>query len=123
MDYLGLFCLGAFVGAIVTYGLKFISGFGTFAQAVTLIMAAALSGTAILFVDKFAGSIVALGAYTVGLLVAQVWAFAAVAMENIKSDNPSLRLLGWVHVVGVITITLIAVALVLPPAFREMWGQ
>ena len=38
MDYLGLLALGGFVGAIVTYGLKFIDGFSSFAQAITIIL-------------------------------------------------------------------------------------
>ena len=32
MDYLGLLALGGFVGAIVSYGLKFIDGFSSFGR-------------------------------------------------------------------------------------------
>ena len=123
MDYLGLLALGGFVGAIVTYGLKFIDGFSSFAQAITIILAAALSGTAIVFLDRFTNKTSALGAYCVGLLVALMWAYARVAVDNIKSDNSSLRLLGWAHIVGVVVVTAVAAALVLPSAFREAWGM
>lgn len=122
MDYLGLLALGGFVGAVVTYGLKFIDGFGSFAQAVTIILAAALSGTVVLFLDRFAHKTSALGAYSVGLLVALMWAYATVAVEHIKSDNSSLRLLGWAHMLGVVLITVAAAALVVPSAFREAWA-
>jgi hypothetical protein len=123
VDYLGLFSLGAFVGAIVTYGLRFIDGFSSFAQAVTLILAAALSGTSIVFLDRFANKTPALGAYAVGLMVALMWAYAKVGVENITSENPSLRVLGWAHIVGVVIVSVAAAALVLPGAYREVWRR
>jgi hypothetical protein len=122
MDYLGMLCLGGFVGGIVTYGLHLIERFDTFARAVTTILAAALSGSVILFIDKF-NTGKALGAYCVGLLVALMWAFGNVALRNVQSKNPSLRILGWAHIVGVVVVTLVVAALFLPSAFREMGTQ
>ena len=103
--------------------MKFIDGFSSFAQAITIILAAALSGTAIVFLDRFTNKASAFGAYSVGLLVALMWAYAKVAVDHIKSDNPSLRLLGWAHIVGVVLVTVAAAALVLPSAFREAWAM
>jgi hypothetical protein len=119
VDFLGLFSLGAFVGAIVTNGLRFIDGFGSFAQAVTLILAAALSGTSIVFLDRFANRTNALGAYAVGLMIALMWTYAKVGVDNISSGNPSLRILGWAHIIGVVIATIVAAALILPMAFRR----
>lgn len=122
MDYLGLLCLGAFVGTIVTYGMHFITNWDSAAKAMTAILAAALSGASVAFLDHFSKHTEAVGAYCVGLLIALTWLYASVALANIRSDLPSLRLLGWLHLAGVVVINLVAAALVLPPAFRQMWS-
>ena len=121
MDYLGLFALGAFVGAVVTYGLQFIKGYSDFTKGVVTILAAALSGSATAFLDRFSNHTKALGAYSVGLLIALMWAYAAVAVAHIQSADRGLRLLGWAHICGAVLASLTAAALVLPPAFRETW--
>ena len=121
LDYLGMFALGGFVGALVTFGLRFITGFPTFAKALTMILGAALSGTVLLFIERL-DSGRALGAYCVGLLIALMWAYARLAITHIKSTDRGLKVLGWAHIVGVVLATLVALALVLPPAFREMWS-
>ena len=123
MDYLGLLALGGFVGAIATYGLRFIESFETFAKALTTIFTAVLSGTVILFLDRFTNVGKALGAYSVGLLLALMWAYVGSAVDNIGSKNASLRLLGWGHIFGVVIVSIVAAALVLPPAFREVWAK
>ena len=94
MDYLGLFSLGAFVGAVVSYGLQFIKSYTDFAKGVVTILTAALSGSATAFLDRFSNHTKALGAYSVGLLIALMWAYAAVVVTHIRSTDGGLRLLG-----------------------------
>ena len=122
MDYLGMFALGGFVGSLVTFGLRFIGNFPTFAKALTMILGAALSGTVLLFIDRLDTGR-AMGAYCVGLLISLMWSYARVAMDNLKSSSPAFRALGWAHIVGVVLATLVAAALVLPPAFVEVWNM
>ena len=122
MDYLGLFSLGAFVGAIATFGLRFMKDAQTWKQGLFVMIAATLSGTAILFVDRFRNS-EALGAYPLGLLISLMWAYADVAIANIKSDGKPSRIVGWLHLIGVTLASLIAAALVLPPAVRKAWSD
>ena len=123
MDFLGLFALGVFVGCVATYGLQFISTYRNFAQGLTVILAATLSGTVVLFLDRFAQVGKALGAYSLGLLIALLLVYVPIALANIKSSQASIRWLGLAHIAACVLASLVAVALVLPPAFREVWAS
>lgn len=122
MDYLGLACLGGFVGAVVTIGLKFIGNTSDYKQILLTILGAALSGTVLLFINRFRNTR-ALGAYCVGLLVAYMWAYTAAGVEAFESDDPNTHLIGMLHLGGVGLVTIVAAVLFLPPAFREVWGN
>ncbi len=136
MDMLGLFSLGCFVGAIATFGLRFIKDAETWKQGLTTMIASTLSGTAILFVERFRNS-GALGAYSLGLLIALLWTYSDEAVNKINAQDSgnapseartglvnsrSFQFLGWVHLVFIVLASLVAVALVLPPAFKDVWG-
>jgi hypothetical protein len=121
MDYLGLFCLGAFIGALVTYGLKFVEGLAGWQQLLATIITAVFTGAVVAFIDRFKNS-PALGAYGVGLLISLLWAYASLALTNVQSSLQSVRILGWAHISGAVLASIIAAALVLPPAFRVAWG-
>lgn len=120
MDYLGLFALGGFVGAVATYGLQFIKDYAAFWKALTVILSATLSGAVVVFLDRFTQAGKALGAYSVGLLLALMWAYTGTAVENMKSTNKTIRLLGIGHVAACVLASLIVAALFLPPAFRDV---
>jgi hypothetical protein len=122
MDYLGLFCLGSFIGALVTYGLQFAQGLAAWQQMLATIIAAVFTGAVITFVDRFKNS-PALGAYAIGLLVALMWAYAKVGVENIRSPLQSVQLLGWGHIGSAVLVSAVAAALVIPPAFRQAWKR
>ena len=122
MDYLGLFCLGAFVGALVTYGLPFVQGLGDWRTLLATIIAAVFTGVVIAFVDRFRTS-KAIGTYAVGLLVALMWAYSRTAVALIKGSNDAVQILGWAQLAGTVVVTAIALALVLPPAFRDVWRK
>lgn len=120
MDYLGLFALGGFVGAVATYGLQFIKDYAAFWKALAVILSSALSGAVVVFLDRFTHVDKALGAYSVGLLIALMWAYTGPAIENMKSTNRTIRLLGIGHIAACVLASLIVAALFLPPAFRDV---
>jgi hypothetical protein len=120
MDHLGLLCLGGFIGALVTFGLQFVHQLSAWQSLLATIIAAVFTGGVIAFVDRFRHS-PALGAYGVGLLIALMWSYSKVGIEDIKSPLVPLQLLGWAHIGGTALATLVAAALVLPPAFRDAW--
>lgn len=82
MDYLGLFCLGAFVGTIATLGLRFIRDLDQWQKVLAAVLPAVLSGVAMVTVDRFKDS-PAFGAYPLGLVAALMWAYIDEAIANI----------------------------------------
>lgn len=126
MDYLGLFCLGClgcFIGALVTYGLPFVNAVQSWQSFIATIIAAVFTGVVIAFVDRFRTS-KAVGAYAVGLLVALMWAYSSTAVKLIRDTTDNVfPILGWAQLAGTVVVTVVAVALVLPPAFRDAWRK
>ena len=122
MDYLGLLCLGGSIGALAAFGLQFVTRVETWQQMLTTVIAAALAGTVLLFIDRFR-STKALGSYCVDLLLALMWAYANVAIANVKSPDPSIQLLGWLDIGATTLVSIVAAALVPPPAFRDAWAR
>lgn len=53
MDYLGLFCLGVFAGAITTIGLRRIQALTDWRQALVVTLPVLLSSAAMVLVDRF----------------------------------------------------------------------
>ena len=84
MEYLGLFCLGAFVGSIATLGLRFIKEVDQWQKAMAAVLPAVLSGVAMVAVDRFKYS-PALGCYPLGLVAALMWAYVDTAVDNVTA--------------------------------------
>jgi hypothetical protein len=122
VDYLGLFCLGAFVGAIATIGIRFIENLDNWAKVLGLVLPAVLSGVAVVFVDKFKYS-PALGCYPLGLLVSLLWAYSDRAVANIQSEKSYSVRLGYAHLTGAITITFAAGLVVTLPAVWQLQDE
>lgn len=102
--YLGTFCLGGFVGAVVTYGLHLIENYSSFAKAITTILSAALGGVALPFLQNFdVGG--AISGYCAGLLIALMWAYAGTAINNIRDNTLRSQIIGWLHLLGTIAVT------------------
>ena len=116
MDYVGLFCLGIFVGSIAVVGLQYMTSASKWKQGLTAIIVATLSGTAILFVDRYKSS-PAVGAYPMGLLIALIWGYIYVATANMLHIDRKRKILGWLHLAGAVTATLLASALIFPFAW------
>jgi hypothetical protein len=73
-DYLGLFCLGAFVGTIATFGMNKVVSLKDWQTVLSLTLPAVLSGAAMVFIDRFKYS-PAFGCYPLGLVAALMWAY------------------------------------------------
>jgi hypothetical protein len=122
MDYLGLFCLGAFVGAIATAGLRFVSGIGEWQKVLALILPAVLSGVAIVFVNKFKYS-PAVGCYPLGLLVALLWAYSDRAMSNVRSTEKKITWLGYAHLFAAVAVSFAAGIVVTLPVIWQLQDE
>lgn len=125
MDYVGLFCLGAFVGTIASLGIKHVESLENGLTLLAAVLPAVLSGGVILIVERFRTS-EAFGCYPMGLAVAALWAYSNVALNNIRSldeDKNTLRatrFLGWAHLGAAALATFIAAAIVLVPAYLQI---
>jgi hypothetical protein len=53
MDYLGLFCLGAFVDTIATFGMHRVASIRDWQTVLACALPAVLSGAAMVLVDRF----------------------------------------------------------------------
>jgi hypothetical protein len=122
MDYLGLFCLGAFVGAIATVGLGLIKSVTDWKQVLVVILPAVLSGAAMVFVDKFKYS-PALGCYPLGLVAALMWAYIGAGVENLKAPERSRKLIGFAHIAASALITLSAAIVATIPAVLQIRAE
>ena len=126
MAYLGMLTLGAFVGAVLAVGLSQIQGVGGYVKVVGFLLASALTGGVFTFIDYLGGPKLggAIFAYPGGLLLGVVWYWVNTeAVPRIMAADASRedKILGWGHVVFAVVLTVIAAALVLPPAFHEAW--
>lgn len=119
MDYLGLFCLGCFVGAIATIGIRFINNLDNWGKVLGLALPAVLSGIAVVFVDKFKYS-PAFGCYPLGLLVSLLWAYSDKAVEKLQSEKRATIRLGIAHLMGAVVVTGAAATIVVLPAVWQL---
>lgn len=125
MDYLGLFCLGVFVGTIATLGLRRVETIPDWEKVLAFTLPAVLSGAAMVFLDRFRYS-PAFGCYPLGLVAALVWAYITVALQHIrKADEPSAwrRALSWAHIVLAFVITAAAGIGTAIPAYLQIKAE
>jgi hypothetical protein len=50
-----------------------------------------------------------------------MWAYIPIAVKNFTSPDPNVHLVGWAQFIGTAVVSIVAAALLLPPAFREAW--
>jgi len=121
MGYFGMFCLGAFVGVFLNLGLGFVETLGDLATVITTIISAAFGGVLFTFIQWMnPNTRRVVYSYPVGLLVSLLWYYSRIALENISSEQTSLQVLGWGHMGALIVVTLLAMAMFVPRAFREL---
>jgi hypothetical protein len=124
MAYLGMLCLGGFVGGLLVVGLDFLTGLENWQKVVATIIAAAFGGAVFGFIQYLGGTKPgdALFMYPVGLLLALLWYYGRYAITNIQSKNAASMFLGWGHLLVLLALSGLALALVLFPAFRSVLG-
>ena len=122
MDYLGLFCLGAFVGTIATFGMRRVESVKDWQTVLGFTLPAVLSGAAMVFVDRFKFS-PAFGCYPLGLAAALMWAYTSVAVDNIKADQRSLQILGVLHLLAATAVTACGIAIATVPAVLQLRAE
>lgn len=113
LEFLGMLCLGAYVGGILNYGLGQIKNDSTFKEIVTTIFSAAFAGSVFLFLqllinkEKSELNPDTIYVYPVGLILALLWAQVPYSIkERIKSEHTGLRIVGWGHLILILSITL-----------------
>ena len=124
MDYLGLFCLGAFVGTIATFGMGKVVSLKDWQTVLSLTLPAVLSGAAMVFIDRFKYS-PAFGSYPLGLVVALLWAYTQKSIDNLKAGPTSVRILALLHLLVSALVTGAAAVVATVPAYlqvRAEWG-
>ncbi len=122
MDYLGLLCLGAFVGTIATFGLRRVASIQDWQTVLGFTLPAVLSGAAVVFVDRFKYS-PAFGCYPLGLVVALMWAYVQVAIDDIKTGTTSLKVLGVLHLAASTAVTVSAAFVATVPAYLQLRAE
>ncbi len=127
MISLGLFALGIYIGAIVSY-VMLKSKDMTAAAAATGMIGAAMSGAPVVFADSFVPDAMqpALAMYPLGLAVALMSVFLSAAQDNIsqpgvaKKDRSGWRCtLGIAHAVGAALVYAIVAGVLFIPSVRE----
>jgi len=122
MDYLGLFCLGVFVGTIATFGLRRVASIKDWQTVLGFTLPAVLSGAAMVFIDRFKYS-PAFGAYPLGLVCALMWAYTTVSVDNIKNGPPLIRWLAITHLLVAGLLTLAGACVATYPAFLQLSAE
>ena len=122
MDYLGLFCLGAFVGTIATFGMNKVASLKDWQTVLSLTLPAVLSGAAMVFIDRFKYS-PAFGCYPLGLVVALMWAYTQKSVDNLKAGPTSVRILALLHLFGAAAVTISGAVVATVPAYLQLRAE
>ena len=122
MDYLGLFCLGAFVGTIATFGMGKVASLRDWQTVLSLTLPAVLSGAAMVFIDRFKYS-PAFGSYPLGLVVALLWAYTQKSIDNLRTGPTSVRILALLHLLVSALVTGAAAVVATVPAYLQVRAE
>ena len=124
MGYLGMLALGAFVGSLVCIAIRKMTTWKDPVKVLTALLSAALAGSAFTFIQKVFGTEMNQGAiymYPVGLLWSLTWLYADQAVDHVSSAEHSKKVIGWVHVAGIVLATSLVLLLLLSKSFRELF--
>ena len=122
MSFIGMLALGIFVGSIISIGVLKTTDWSKLQGLFVTILGSALSGAVFAFINYLGGTKLgdAVFLYPLGLLLALMWAYARAAAQHIQAPDKSLRLLGWLHLVGLLIVTGATTSLLFSPSLREL---
>jgi len=122
MEALGMLALGTFVGSVIATGIRKTQDWSDLQKVLTTLISAALAGGVFTFLEYLGGNALgkALFLYPVGLLLGLAWLSAETAVANVQGANGPARVAGWLHIVGLVVITLLAVLTLLSSRFRGL---
>lgn len=125
MGHLGLLALGVFVGTLLCIAVRRTTNWSDPVKVVVSLLGAALSGVVFTFIEKMMGDSLgqALYMYPVGLAWSLLWLYADQALDNIKSTDSSLKIVGFLHLLGMIIGTTLVLLLLLSKPFRDLLPQ
>lgn len=114
-----MLALGIFVGSIITNGVIKTKDWTKLHGLLLTLLGAALSGTVFGFIDYLGGQRLgeALFNYPIGLVLGMMWVYVYAAAEHIREGY---HWLGWLHIVGVVIATVLALLILFSPAFRAL---
>lgn len=118
----GLFALGTFVGTIITMGIEKIDNWSNLQKILGVVFSAAFAGVILAFIRLSTGTNIEAVAsyYPIGLFYGMLWFYARAAVAHVRSGQPGLVLLGWLHICGLALSILFAGLLFLSPEFRNL---
>jgi hypothetical protein len=120
MDYLGLFCLGAFVGTVSIIGVRLIKSVDEWQKVLLAILPVVLSGVTITFVDRFKYS-PAIGCYPLGLVAALMWIYVDQGVNKIIDGNTRMtQAVGWLHIISSFLFTVGSLVIASIPAWFQI---
>jgi hypothetical protein len=119
---LGTFCLGAFIGTVVSTGLHLASSnANNFAKVVATVISACFGAAVLQFLEKAPafGKEWGLAGYCGGLLVAVSWAYMASATANVSSRKFPLVIVGCLHFIGTVAVSSLGLYVFVLPAILD----
>ncbi len=122
MGHLGLLALGVFVGTLICIAVRKTTNWSDGVKVVVALLGAALSGTVFTSIQKMPGQSLgaALFMYPIGLAWSLLWLYSDQSIENIRSGNGHLKLVGWLHIAGMVLGTVLVLLLLLSKDFRGL---
>jgi hypothetical protein len=122
MGHLGLLALGVFIGTLLCIAVRKTTSWSDAVKVIVAIVGAALSGTVFTFIEKMMGTSLgpALYMYPVGLAWSLLWLYADQAIDNVKATNSNQKIVGWLHISGMVLGTVLILLLLLSKQFRDL---
>ena len=125
MKYFGLLTLGVFIGSIISIAVKKNTNWSNVQSYIWSIIGAACSGAVFTFIQYLGGLSLgdAIFMYPIGLLIGLMWILSGNAIENLKSENRSIRLFAILHIVGVLIFSILVLMILFIPGFINILPQ
>ena len=117
MSWLGLLMLGAFIGYVVTYGLRQVSDWSKPSNVFSAVISAAVSGGVFVFIQWLGGEKLgqALFMYPVGL----AYGALCVNLRWVTGQNVN-RVIANLHILGFAAASILLLLLLLSSEFRKL---